>query len=659
MFSKAPRGVGIDDSKTNGVLSIKGSRIRSASSILKKSDGILLNSSGSVTIDTTNNSKTNKGKITTPTNKSVTIIDNIKDNKAKSLTNINIPKCSHSTKQIEDYTFLHDVYVQNLQQQIQLLEMENNYLKKSQNMRESDKEEENLNKIKNDNIKQGTTNYESPKKANIVDNRFHVFDDDEISIALRDDDIKKESYQQSPKKQYPMHSSFQKTNYKTANETKLETTIYKLESKLSQKNAEISELMRLRVELEEKVWELSGNLAKKDELSNRNRNVLLDENIVLQKRLDDLTPILSQKESIISRLEAEKDNLIIRLRSAKQECKGLQLRYEEKEKEKVSINELEGRRKQEIERLVEKIKEFDNENIQLKMNEQSYIDQLSSLKRKMKEEELKNKKEKSLSDKILDDNNNLIKENSKLSSEIMKLQMIIEQQDKELSKIRDFEVQEQEFMESRQRELNLRNELRIKEEYVTDLKEKIKNLEMQLKEKQVQEEKQNDEKQRIHNELEGLNVLSKALSSDNKTLRENKNSLEDKIQILEKKISDKEVEIGKLKDEKDEMKLRHYEAMEKMRKEIFLHSEKTNEFEALVKKIKDLSDTAVKLQSREASTIRSISVLSPHASQDNEHKSQSRSIYSLREFSNISEESTNTSLNEKINSFSEMLKYKS
>uniref|UniRef100_A0A0K0DYM4 Lebercilin domain-containing protein n=1 Tax=Strongyloides stercoralis TaxID=6248 RepID=A0A0K0DYM4_STRER len=658
MFSKAPRGVGIDDSKTNGTLSVKGSRIRSTSSILKKSDNISLNRTGSATNDVFNNSKNNKGKTITPPNKSVTIIDNIKDSKTKSLTNISIPKCSHSTKQIEDYTFLHDVYVQNLQQQIQLLEMENNYLKKSQNIKEFEKEKEDLNKIKNDNFKQEIAKCESPKKLNIVDNKFHIFDDDEISLIIRDDNIKKESYQQSPKQQFSTHPIFQKTNFKTANETKLETKIYKLESKLSQKNAEINELMRLRAELEEKLWELSENIAKKDEISSRNRNVLVDENIVLQKRLDDLTPILSQKESIISRLEAEKDSLIIRLKSAKQECKGLQLKYDEKEKEKLTIDELENRRKQEIERLVEKIKEFDNENAQLKINEQSYIDQLSLLKRKMKEEELKNKKEKSLSDKILDDNNNLIKENSQLSSDIIKLQMIIEQQDKELSKIREFEIQEQEFMESRQRELNLRNELRIKEEYLTEIKEKLKNIENQLKEKEIQEEKQNDEKQRIQNELEGLNILSKALSSDNKTLRENKNSLEDKIQILEKKITDKEVEIEKLKDEKDNMKLRHYEAIEKMRKEIFLHSEKTNEFEALVKKIKDLSDTAVKLQSREASTIRSISILSPNVSYDSEQKPQSRSIYSLKEYSNISEESTNNSLNEKINTFSEMLKYK-
>uniref|UniRef100_A0A0K0FYW4 ERC protein 2-like n=1 Tax=Strongyloides venezuelensis TaxID=75913 RepID=A0A0K0FYW4_STRVS len=658
MFSKAPRGVGIDDSKTNGILSIKGSRIRSTPSILKKSDSFQLNRTGSIGVDTINNSKIIKGKTVIPISKSVTIIDNAKDNKTKSLTNINIPKCSHSTKQMEDYTFLHDVYVQNLQQQIQLLELENNYLKSTPNVKEIEKEEENTNKIKCNHSKQEVVKHDSPKQTRPIDNRFHVFDDDEISIAIRDNDIKNESYQKSPRQRSPVQHSNQKNSFKTVHETKLETKIYKLESKLSQKNAEINELMRIRVELEEKLWELSNKITKKDEKLNKERNSLVDDNIVLQKRLDDLTPILSQKESIISRLEIEKDNLIVRLKSMQQECKGLKLKYEEKEKEKMAFSELEYRRKQEIERLLEKIKEFDSENIQLKINEQSYIDQLSLLKRKMMEEELKNKKEKSLSDKILDDNNNLIKENSRLSSEIMKLQLIIEQQDKELSKIRDFEIQEQEFMESRQRELNLRDELRVKEESLTEIKEKVENMQNLLKEKETQEDKHNDEKQRIQNELEGLNVLSKALSSDNKTLRENKNSLEDKIQILEKKIADKNIEIGKLKDEKDEIKLKNYETIEKMRREIFLHSEKTSEFEALVKKIKDLSDTAIKLQSRETSTIRSISILSPHVSFDGEQKPRNRSIYSLREHSNMSEESNN-SLNEKINSFSEMLKYKS
>uniref|UniRef100_A0A0N4Z462 CULLIN_2 domain-containing protein n=1 Tax=Parastrongyloides trichosuri TaxID=131310 RepID=A0A0N4Z462_PARTI len=656
MFSKSTRGIGIDDNKSN-ILSIKGSRItRPIPSILKKSDNSPTNNNSSKEIIKRKSVTTNKG---------VTIVDNLKNSdRTKSLTNLNIPKCPHSsTKQIEDYTFLQDAYVQNLQQQIQLLEMENNYLKNSK-----DEVKSNSNEIVMMEGKNTNNNVRKREKEKVVENvdnnsteRYHVFEDDEISIALRDVDDssggRKFNYT-SPRQLSPKQRTYQRIHVKSVNETNLETKIYKLESKLSQKNAEINELLRIKSELEDRIYDINEKISKKEEQRNRDRHTLMDENILLQKRLDDLTPILSQKESSISRLEADKDNLMIKIRSLQQECKNLHIKYDEKEKEKMAFSELENRRRNEIERLFEKIKEYDNENMQLKLNEQSYIDQLTVLRRRMMEEELKNKKDKSLSDKILDDNNNLIKENSRLTSQIMKLEMIIEQQDKELSKKRDFEIQEQEFMESRQRELNLRNDLRIKEENIIELKDKISGLETKLKDKDIHIEKDNEEKKRIQNELEGLNVLSKSLSSENKTLRENKNGLEDKVKILENKISDKEVEISKLKEEKDDMKLRHYEALEKMRKEIFLHSEKTNEFENLVKRIRDLSDTATKLQSREGSTIRSISILSPHVSFDSEPKQQTRSIYSLREASNISEEST-TSLGEKINSFSEMLKYRS
>lgn len=55
------------------------------------------------------------------------------------------------------------------------------------------------------------------------------------------------------------------------------------------------------------------------------KRALMEEILDLQRRLDELTPILAQKESIIARLENEKDDLTVKMRGIQSENSHLQV----------------------------------------------------------------------------------------------------------------------------------------------------------------------------------------------------------------------------------------------------------------------------------------------------------------------------------------------
>ena len=55
------------------------------------------------------------------------------------------------------------------------------------------------------------------------------------------------------------------------------------------------------------------------EADTRDKRAMIEEMLELQRRLDDLTPTLAEKENRISRVENERDALVSKLRSANNE----------------------------------------------------------------------------------------------------------------------------------------------------------------------------------------------------------------------------------------------------------------------------------------------------------------------------------------------------
>jgi predicted nuclease with TOPRIM domain len=60
----------------------------------------------------------------------------------------------------------------------------------------------------------------------------------------------------------------------------------------------------------------------------REKRVLMEDNVELQRRLDDLTPLLAAKDAEIERLEMEKSTLIGKIRRLSTGTASKQVRFE-------------------------------------------------------------------------------------------------------------------------------------------------------------------------------------------------------------------------------------------------------------------------------------------------------------------------------------------
>lgn len=91
-----------------------------------------------------------------------------------------------------------------------------------------------------------------------------------------------------------------------------------LDEKLKAQIAENRKLNAQRHELEKKLHLFEGK-------HGRERRSLLEDNVELQRRLDELTPLLAQKAARIGQLEEEKEQTSARLRNADMQLNSLQV----------------------------------------------------------------------------------------------------------------------------------------------------------------------------------------------------------------------------------------------------------------------------------------------------------------------------------------------
>lgn len=158
------------------------------------------------------------------------------------------------------------------------------------------------------------------------------------------------------------------------------------------------------------------------------------------------------------------------------------------------------------------------------------------MQRKLKEEELTSKKEATLYRKVVEDNEQLIKESSSLTSQINRLENIIEQQRMELTERRYSNRRESEFAELKKVEKSLRNELIRMEDKLRREQESVRTLEEIIKDREIGESESRKMVSKTQRELEGLQALSKSLTNENMGLREEKISLSERVEFLQRKV---------------------------------------------------------------------------------------------------------------------------
>lgn len=517
--------------------------------------------------------------------RALTAASSIPYTKANSKT---IGSCPCQYNELEQSAHLHEQYTRNLQQQIYLLELENNYLKhgnekSSQNYDENemycigaasplssplasrdgtegrkifkagfpedDKEKQNKGRKR--------VSYAEPEVTDTSDPIAATCDRKPLSLTSGQAELL-----------HKLEESYQRER--------------KLEERLERKIIEIERIAYENSQLSERIEELESKLQKSEESFARDKRALMEEAVELQRRLDYLTPAIADKESHIAKLENEKDELNDKLRNATNQLSDLQMKMDENNREQKALFDLEGGRKNDVDKLLKTIRRLENTVEEMKNKEASLIDEIAKTKRSLREEQLTAKKDKAVAEKTLEENNILIKENSQLSASLSRLELKI----KSLSQVDNAgekEIKPAEIVEWQEKEKLLKAELIKTQEKLRTEKERNRLISLELEQYQKAEESARESRARMQKELDALKALTESMSNENKSLRQEKFSFSERCEDLLRKGNILTYEITNLTSDMECLKEVNIDLQQKA-------DEKETEISLLQEKIKALQE---------------------------------------------------------------------
>ncbi|GMR32634.1 hypothetical protein PMAYCL1PPCAC_02829 [Pristionchus mayeri] len=364
-----------------------------------------------------------------------------------------------------------------------------------------------------------------------------------------------------------------------------------LERKLKEKMRESRSKEESIHSLQSRLREIEGNLNAKAEADGQQKRALMEEILDLQRRLDELTPILAQKEATIARLENDKDELNAKMRGIQSENGHLQIRLSDRGREESMRVEAEEERRRERQRIEIIMREKETEIEAARSRDRLHIEEMTRLKREVREEEMKRNQQKSMIDKLTEENGKLVKECSRLSAEVSRLEIRAEHAERD-NQLRHLEKEAtRELAELKERENSLRIELTQTQESLHAEKECSALLQNQLKDGSSREGEIREARSRMERELEALHALSKSLSAENTTLRKDKVDQEETIDSLKKKMSDKDRLVYESGEKLREMEMKYENALARVDEESSAQRQRTIELEELGQKLKDLSES--------------------------------------------------------------------
>uniref|UniRef100_A0A0R3RG12 IF rod domain-containing protein n=1 Tax=Elaeophora elaphi TaxID=1147741 RepID=A0A0R3RG12_9BILA len=287
--------------------------------------------------------------------------------------------CPHRQSDIDQSAVhLQEQYTRQLQQQIYLLELENNYLKHNAG-KVSQKNDENDDSYHSDTSPPPslTINLEVPREREPF--RANIPDDDtekpwrtrkrvsyaepeitETSIPSNSYDVKPSSYTTDQAELLQkLEESYQRER--------------KLEERLKQKATEVERIAYENTQLSDYIEELKAKLQRNEESFARDKRALMEEVVELQRRLDYLTPALADKESHVAKMEIEKDELADKLRHATHQLSEVQMTIDEKTRDEKTLFDVEEGWKNEIDRLLTTIRNLEHSLKEMENKEASLI----------------------------------------------------------------------------------------------------------------------------------------------------------------------------------------------------------------------------------------------------------------------------------------------
>ncbi|VDN25056.1 unnamed protein product [Gongylonema pulchrum] len=448
--------------------------------------------------------------------------------------------CPYRQNKLEQSAHLQEQYTRNLQQQIYLLELENNFLKHGTGNAPHSSDDETERRRESQSPSPGPSTKPEPPTRHKSFKSGILAEYDREKQAKQGANRKKVSYAEPEVTNAPVSSNWpeRRPSHHLTEQAellqKLEESYQRerrLEECLKQKTIEIERIAYENSQLSERIQEQEAKLYKNEECFTRDKRALMEEALELQRRLDYLTPALADKESHIAKLETEKDELRDKLRNATNELNELQMKVEEKSREELALSNEEGRRRSDTDRLLQKIHRLEANIEALESKEMSLVEDIAATKRSLREEQLTAKKDKAIAERALEENAALIKENSDLSAQISRLEMKVKTLSQEAENTRQDDTMQAQIAELRESEKITGAELSKALEKLEAEKERNRRISSEQTKEMAREARA-----RMQKELDALKALSESLSNENKALRQEKYALNERCEELLKKV---------------------------------------------------------------------------------------------------------------------------
>ncbi|KAI6191581.1 hypothetical protein M3Y97_00243600 [Aphelenchoides bicaudatus] len=476
--------------------------------------------------------------------------------------------CQHPA----DIEFLQDVYLENMRIRVQMLELENKCLK-------------------------GETVEEEATSSNTRGARTSV---NKKRVEFADRRLFGSTSSDSPEKQPISRQVTQQTSSDQELFDKLEEAYqkeFKYQEKIKALTMENRKIAAARDELEKHLNRINSGERKEfyprsvllmlfAGTTSREKHVLMEDNFELQRRLDDLTPLLAAKDAEIERLEMEKSTLIAKIRRLSTGTATKQDResnVRESNIRELSTSTSSFARSQELafkEETIEKLEQ------QLRQKERDFNDEIASLKRRLKEEQMLIKREQSLRENYAQENDKLTKENSELAS---KLDTLADRHERERHADAENRVSKAQLAELKDKEEQMLNDILALEKRLKSETEGRRTLEDQLRRQEHEETQTQNSRRKIQEELQALQALSDSLSAENQGLRQEKLSITQRIEMLFEKLEDKEKEIRQLTQMLEDFQQQFIQTVDRLRAEMQKQIDTGGELDRIVRHARQIS----------------------------------------------------------------------
>ncbi|CAJ0927916.1 unnamed protein product, partial [Mesorhabditis belari] len=411
-----------------------------------------------------------------------------------------------------------------------------------------------------------------------------------FSIPRKGDEAKMSS--QKPSRQSSVHRHLMNENGSTKHQQEeKDELIQELEGELDFLNAEVQDRERKIAQFREKLKANEEKLNNKTANDSRDRRALMEELLELQRRLDELTPILAEKEAHIAKLENERDAATTSMRAREGEIRKLQTELSEKHQEQTFMSDRETNHKEEMKRLEATIARLEEKEMNLKTELRTLTEELLNCKKHGSELEMRLEREKNLVEQLTDEHSRLIGKNADLSSDMQKLELAVTTALSEAEEITKNIVKRDDYDKVKSSESSLRIELEASIERNKSLQLQIQQLEKQISDQEDSSSDYRESRERIQREFNALQALSRSLTEENKTLREEILDLRDKLEQQRNKLKEKDSKIFDLEDELGRIVKVHQETVHKVEKETRTQIERGLELEDVTRRLKEIADS--------------------------------------------------------------------